>query len=168
MSKTAKIKPHLTNEEIHLKIKGTVGFWRVQKWLIIYNALNYPRSAREIANHLSVSESLVHKTIFEYNKYGAASIEKKKGKGGRRNSYMSEEEEEIFMKGYIEKARQGQIITAMEIKEDFEKKIGKKVNKTTIYRMLKRHGWRKIIPLPVHPKQNKEEREGFKKTLVRK
>jgi len=48
MSKTAKIKPYLTSEEILLKIKGTVGFWRVQKWLIIYNALNYPRSAREI------------------------------------------------------------------------------------------------------------------------
>jgi len=34
MSKTAKIKPYLTSEEILLKIKGTVGFWRVQKWLI--------------------------------------------------------------------------------------------------------------------------------------
>jgi len=31
------------------------------------NALNYLRSAREIAAHLAVSESLVHKTIFEYN-----------------------------------------------------------------------------------------------------
>jgi len=59
MSKTAKIKPYLTSEEILLKIKGTVGFWRVQKWLIIYNALNYPRSAREIAAHLAVSYQLV-------------------------------------------------------------------------------------------------------------
>jgi len=74
-----------------LKIKGTVGFWRVQKWLIIYNTLNYPRSAKEIAAHLAVSESLVHKTIFEYNKYGIASIETK-GKGGRRNSCLSKEE----------------------------------------------------------------------------
>ena len=167
MSKTAKIKPYLTSEEILLKIKGTVGFWRVQKWLIIYNALNYPRSAREIAAHLAVSESLVHKTIFEYNKYGVAAIETK-GKGGRRNSYLNKEEEELFVNSYFEKAREGQIITAMEIKEDFEKKIGKKVNKTTIYRMLKRHGWRKIVPLPVHPKQNKEEREAFKKTLLKK
>lgn len=167
MSKTAKIKPHLTSEEILLKIKGTIGFWRVQKWLIIYNALNYPRSAKEIAAHLAVSESLVHKTIFEYNKYGVAAIETK-GKGGRRNSYLSKEEEELFVNSYLEKAREGQIITAMEIKEDFEKKIGKKVNKTTIYRMLKKHGWRKIVPLPVHPKQKKEEREAFKKTLLRK
>ena len=34
MSKTAKIKLYLTSEEILLKIKGTVGFWGVQKWLI--------------------------------------------------------------------------------------------------------------------------------------
>lgn len=39
MSKTAKIKPYLTSEEILLNIKETVGFWRVQKWLIIYNTL---------------------------------------------------------------------------------------------------------------------------------
>lgn len=63
MSRTARIKLYLTSEEILLKIKGTVGFSRVQKWLIIYNALNYPRSAKEIAAHLSVSESLVHKII---------------------------------------------------------------------------------------------------------
>jgi transposase len=141
MSRTARIKLYLTSEEILLKIKGTVGFSRVQKWLIIYNALNYPRSAKEIVAHLAVSESLVHKTIFEYNKYGIASIETK-GKGGRRNSYLSKEEEELFVNGYLEKAREGQIMPAMEIKEDFEKKIEKKVNKTTIYRML---NWRKFV-----------------------
>jgi Winged helix-turn helix len=37
-----------------------------------------------------------------------------------------------------------------------------------MYRLLNRHGWRKLVPRPVHPKANKEEQEQFKKTLRRR
>jgi len=47
---------------------------------------------------------------------------------------------------------------------DFEKRIGLKVSKSTIYRLLHRHNWRKIVPLPFHPEQNKEVQAAFKKT----
>lgn len=80
------------------------------------------------------------------NKYGVEPIETK-SKGGRRNSYLNKKEEKLFINGYFEKASQGQIIPAMEIKEDFEKKIEKKVNKTTIYRMLKKYWLEKICYL---------------------
>jgi hypothetical protein len=39
------------------------------------------------------------------------------------------------------------------------------VNKSTISRLLKRHGWRKPMPRPVHPKAKAEAQEEFKKTL---
>jgi len=55
--------------------------------LIIYNAKNYPCKAEDLAKHLNISESLVHKTIYKYKKYGVESKEKK-GKGGR--SYSTE------------------------------------------------------------------------------
>ncbi|MCE5241943.1 MAG: winged helix-turn-helix domain-containing protein [Desulfobacteraceae bacterium] len=42
--------------------------------------------------------------------------------------------------------------------------VGRKVAKTTIYRMLDRHGWRKIMPRPHHPKSDPKAQEGFKKT----
>lgn len=167
MSKKTKAKAHLSSYEIEQKIKTTVGFWRVQKWLIIYNALNYPRSAEEIAKPLAVSVSLVHKTISEYNRYGATAIETK-GKGGRRNSYLTLDEEREFMKGFILKAQKGYIATAGEIKEALEKIIGMTVHKTTIYRLLERNGWRKVVPLPHHPKKDKQAQEDFKKTLGRK
>jgi len=34
MDKVTKVKNHLSNDELEKKIKETVGFWRVQKWLI--------------------------------------------------------------------------------------------------------------------------------------
>lgn len=163
MSKKTKAKPHLSADEIKQKIKTTVGFWRVQKWLIVYNALNYPRSSEEIALHLAVSPALVHKTISEYNRKGVSAIETK-GKGGRRNSYMSREEEQAFLNGFIIKAQSGNIATSEQIKEAFERLIGRTVHKTTIYRLLERNGWRKVVPLPHHPKADKEAQESFKKT----
>lgn len=167
MSKITRAKAHLTNQDIQKKIKSTVGFWRVQKWLIIHNAFNHPRHSQEIADHLSVSISLVHKTISEYNRYGAASIDTK-GKGGRYHSYLTSKEEQIFMEGFISQAQKGQIATAGQIKEAYEKRIGKNVHKTTIYRLLDRNGWRKVVPLPHHPQKDRQAQEDFKKTLIRK
>lgn len=165
MSKVTKAKKHLNNEDLEKKIKQTVGFWRVQKWLIIQNAVNFPRKAEEIAKHLAVSKSLVNKTVSEFNKQGESAIETI-GKGGRKNSYMTIEEETNFINSYISEAQKGQIITAEEIKEDFERAIGEKVHKTTIYRLLNRHNWRKIVPMSFHPKKDKKAQEYFKKTSV--
>lgn len=56
-------------------------------------------------------------------------------------------------------------MTSHKIKELFEKKVGHKVHKTTIYRLLKRHRWRKLTPRPKHPKGDEEKQEAFKKDL---
>ncbi|MFL5660184.1 MAG: winged helix-turn-helix domain-containing protein [Ktedonobacteraceae bacterium] len=42
--------------------------------------------------------------------------------------------------------------------------MGHEVNKSTISRLLKRHGWRKPVPRPLHPKANPEAQAQFKKT----
>jgi transposase len=167
MSKITKIETSFSEAELIGKIKQTVGFWRVQKWLIIYNAVNYPRKAEDIANHLAISVSLVHKTISEFKRYGAKSIQTV-GKGGRKNSYLSFDEEKEFIDSFIKQAQLGQIATTSDIKIAFENKTGGKVHKTTIYRLLERHQWRKIVPLPFHPKQDKKAQEEFKKTSVKK
>lgn len=164
MGKVTKLECTLSNIDIERKIKETTGFWRVQKWLIIYNAKNYPRKAEDIAKHLNVSRHLVHKTIFEFKKNGVQSIETA-GKGGRKNCYMSVEEELSFLSKYFESAKFGQIATVSEIKAGFEEKIGKIVNKTTIYRLLKRHNWRKIVPRSQHPKADVKLQEDFKKNI---
>jgi len=68
---------------------------------------------------------------------------------------MSYEEEVEFIKPFIDRAREGEISTIDEIKKLFEKRINKTVHKTIIYRLLKRHNWRKIVPIAEHPKTKK-------------
>jgi transposase len=167
MKRKTKASDQLSLDEIVNKIKNTKGFWRVQKWLVVYNAIVDPRTSEEIARHLAVTKSFVNKTISEYNRFGPQSIETI-GKGGRRNSYLTKEEEKEFVDSLIEKAKLGHIATAMDIKKSFEELIGKKVHKTTIYRMLDCNNWRKIVLLPYHPKKDEQAQETFKKTSARK
>jgi transposase len=85
------------------------------------------------------------------------------GRGGRRNQNLTMEEEDALLKGFFDKAKVGGILVVSEIKDAYESKVGRTVNKTTVYRMLERHGWRKIAPRPHHPKADPEAREAFKK-----
>ena len=45
----------------------------------------------------------------------------------------------------------------------FKAALGKNLSLSTLYRMLARHGWRKLAPDTVHPQGNPERREDFKK-----
>ncbi len=163
MGKVTKAVEHLTKEEIEEKIKTTVGFWRVKRWMVIRHALVNPSPAKEIALNTGMAEQSVHNLIAAYNREGEKAVETK-GKGQRQKANLTLEEEKEFLKPFFEKAEKGQITTAGKIKEALEERIGHVVAESTVYRLLNRHGWRKIAPRPAHPKTNMEEQETFKKT----
>ena len=140
-----------------------MGFWRVQKWLVILNALVDPRPAGEIALHTGLAEQSVHNLISRYNRLGPEAVEGP-GKGGRRRCYLTWDEEAAFLESVRQAALTGQIATVAEIKEALERRVGHKVHKTTVYRMLKRQGWPKVVPRPLHVAAIKEEQEALKKT----
>jgi len=167
MGRVTEVKPHLDQDEIKQKIKETKGFWRVQKWLVILNAMTDPRPASEIALHTGLAQQTVHNLISEYNRIGPKAIEGP-GKGGRRRSYLTLDQEKEFLEPFINKALTGQMATVKDVKISLEGKLGRTVHKTTVYRMLKRHGWRKLVPRPVHVKTDKQKQEEFKKSFKKK
>lgn len=132
---------------------------------MIYNAIAAPRKAAEIALHLGVSKGFVRKVIQQYNRQGEIGLSTP-GKGGRHNCYLSWEQEKELIDSFKEKARRGQVATARQIQQAYEKKCGFTVHKTTIYRLLKRHQWRQIVPRPSHPKKDQNAIEEFKKTFL--
>ncbi|QWR78291.1 helix-turn-helix domain-containing protein [Candidatus Magnetomonas plexicatena] len=75
--------------------------------------------------------------------------------------HLSEAEIKALLEPFIERALTGNIATAKEIKKAFEHSI----HKTTIYRILKRNGWRKIVPRPFHVEAKRDEQEEFKQNL---
>ena len=76
---------------------------------------------------------------------------------------MTYEEEAEFLSAFAEGAQSGSILVVNEIKAALEKRLGRQVHKTTAYRILHRHNWRKVVPRPSHPKRSKEAVEAFKK-----
>jgi transposase len=161
VARITRARLHLPIEEVKTRMKNDSRPWCRDRWLIIYNALVDPREARDIAKHTGVSVSTVHNVVSTYNRLGATAMETP-GKGGRRSEYLTIEEERDFFHPFFERAAKGEIATASQIKQEFEKRIGQEVHKTTIYRFLERHQWRKLVPRPSHPKANKEEQEQFK------
>ena len=49
------------------------------------------------------------------------------------------------------------------IHEALEKRLGRSVPASTVYRMLARHGWRKVTPATCYPKRDEQAQQKFKK-----
>jgi len=127
------------------------GFWCRQRWLIIYQALMAPRKAEEIATHTGVSISTVRRVISTYNRFGVVAVETP-GTGGRRHEDLRLAQERAFLAPFFARAAAGEIATAAEIQRAFEVQVQHPVHQSTIFRLLNRHAWRKLVPRPVHPK----------------
>ena len=66
--------------------------------------------------------------------------------GGRRRANMSLAEEEAFLNAFKDKARSGGVLEVSEIHVELEKILSRKVHLSAVYKLLHRHGWRKLVP----------------------
>lgn len=155
MARPMKIAPHLTVEEVKDKLHTADRERQRGKWLVIYNALVDPRPAETIALHTATSRWFVHHTVSDYNRLGPASIEEDR-RGGRHHAYLSEDDERAFLEPFIAKAEAGELVTTRTIQQAFEERVGQSVHSGTIYKLLHRHNWHKIMPRPQHPKADPE------------
>jgi len=164
MARVTHAASHLSLAEVKTRMRTDPHADRRHRWLIIYNALVQPRRASEIARHCGVSKATVHAVISRYSRLGIAAMESP-GKGGRRRQYLTVEEEQEFLAPFFAQAECGEIATVGQIWRAFEQRVGHSVDDSTIYRLLNRHGWRKVMPRPKHPKSDLETQEAFKKTF---
>ena len=55
------------------------------------------------------------------------------------------------------------MLVVASLRAAFAQRIGKPVAATVVYRMLERHGWRKVAPDTRHPKADPKAQEDWKK-----
>jgi len=134
---------HLPEDAVNARMQGEKRAWRRHRWEIIYQALTAPRKAEDIARAVGVSLSTVHRVIATYKQAGVAAIETP-GKGGRRHQHLTLEQERAFLQPFLARAARGELATAAEIQRAFEEEAKQPVAKSTIYRLLDRHGWRQL------------------------
>ena len=130
-------------------------------------ALRYEgKSLKEIAAATGFRHAHISNLIRKYFEEGLASISEKHYTGNRRN--MSIEEETAFLEPYRQQAEEGHILDIGEIKTVYEEKVGHSIGSSQIYRVLHRHGWRKVMPRSKHPKKASEEVIATSKKLRKK
>jgi transposase len=85
-------------------------------------------------------------------------------RGGRIRENMTLAEEKTFLQTFTHKAGAGELVCIQDIHRAYETKIGHATGSTTIYSLLDRHGWRKLMPRPHHPRRDINAQQRFKKT----
>ena len=91
-----------------------------------------------------------------------------KPSGGRIRENMTLAEEKVLLDRFAKAAGAGEVLNIHDLKAAYEKAIGHPTSNSTVYNLLDRHDWRKLMPRPVHPDQDIEAQIDFKKKAFRK
>jgi transposase len=83
------------------------------------------------------------------------------GTGGRRHACLSLEQEQTLLPSFAACAERGEMSTARDIQQAVEARVIHHVGISSVYRLLPRHGWRKLVPRPRHPKANEGEQAAW-------
>jgi transposase len=108
-----------------------------------------------IAQKLDTSAKVVSRWVTAYSKRGISALQR--GKYGGNNRNISYEAEAELLAEYKALAEKGQLVEVSAIKASYEAKVGHTIGSGQIYRVLHRHGWRKIMPRSKHPKKASDE-----------
>ena len=73
------------------------------------------------------------------------------------------ERESAILDKILTGSAQGGVIVIPALKPAFERALDKPVALSTLYRILARHGFRKLAPDTAHPQGNPQAREDWKK-----
>jgi transposase len=118
---------------------------------------------KQTATVLGVGRSTVPRLQSDFRKNRSTLPDSARNWGGRRQSLLTQEEESEFLKPWLESAASGNLVVVSPIRAALAQRLGKPVKASVVYRLLARHGWRKIAPDTRHPKSKPEVQEDWKK-----
>ena len=110
---------------------------------------------REVAKMVGMRLNSISQLCQRYREQGLEEFKRNKYTSHRRA--LPVEQEEGILSRFEEAAKAGHEVTAQEIKAAFDEVRGKDTGRGYIYALLRRHGWRKVMPRPKHPKAASEE-----------
>jgi len=116
-----------------------------------------------IADVMGVSLSTVNRAHMAYDHGGIKAL-RPKPNGGRKHENMTLAKEKVLLARFAKAAGAGEMLNIHDLKAAYEKEIGHETSDSTVYNLLHRHGWRKLMPRPYHPKRDLAAQNAFKKT----
>ena len=119
--------------------------------------------AAQIATALGWQAGSVRQVQSDYLRQGEAVLLSKPS-GGRHRQNLTIEQEKELLRPFLQQAEAGSVLVVAPVQAAYEAAVGRPVHHSVVYRALHRHGWRKIMPRPRHPKASEEAQAAFKKS----
>jgi transposase len=120
--------------------------------------------AEKASEVLGISE----RTVFRNRKLISNQDDSEKNTwGGRRRYTMTIEEEVEFLRNWESRAIEGGVLSVPPVHSALVEKLGRSIPISTTYRLLARHGWRKVQPDTKHPKSDQAIQEEYKKNSLK-
>lgn len=140
----------------------------VKAGLSVILSVKLKLSNAQVASMLGVGVATVARLHGEVRTCLGVKTSATRGWGGRRHANLTLAEEKVFLEPWEELAGQGGVLVVPPIRAALEARVGHHVAATTVYRLLARHGWRRVAPDSAHPSRDAEAQEAFKKGASRK
>lgn len=156
---------HITEEEISQARKlrdEAITAAELRKALSVLLMAELGLDAEKTAEVLGTSRRTVFRKREEIRHQDDAS---KNSWGGRRRFSLSIEEEREFLSAWEAEATAGGVLSVPPIHAALVKRLGHNTPMSTTYRLLARHGWRKVRPDTKHSKSDRSAQEEFKKNF---
>ena len=111
----------------------------------------------EVSKITGFSVAHITQLTSKYQNNGISAIIENHYQGNHRNLSFREKTELLIP--FMKAAESGQLVEISEILKAYELKLGRTFEKDhgRIYRVLKRHGFRKVMPRSKHPKKANDE-----------
>ena len=121
-------------------------------------------SYEEIAKVTGYNPQYAQILVCQYRKIGLTEYATKKQTGHCWN--MTYEEEQKILDQCLQEAEAGKVLTASAVRQKLEEFLGRETAPNYVYGVLKRHGWRKVMPRAKHPKAATQEAQDASKKLT--
>ena len=124
------------------------------------------KKAAEVSAVTGFHVHSITRIIRRYKLGGLKAIAENHYHRNRRN--MSYAEEEALLAPFKEQAEKGELVEVSAIEAVYRDAVGHSISSGQIYRVLHRHGWRKVMPRSRHPKKASDEVIETSKKLIKK
>jgi transposase len=114
---------------------------RIRMVLLRENGMTQPA----IAEAMGVSLSTVNRAHMAHDQ-GGIKVLKPRPSGGRQRQNMTLAEEKVLLARFANAAGAGEMLNTHDFKQAYERAIGHRTSSSTVYNLLGRHGWRKLMP----------------------
>jgi transposase len=166
MSRPRKIDPQLVQQAL-ATVRRTEDIRELRQAMAVLLPAELSASLEQTARLLGVGRATVPRLQAGFRERRQTLKPTRNSWGGRRRALMSAEQEEQFLKPWLDQAKTGSVLVLSPIRAALAQKLGRPVRTSVVYRLVARHGWRKVAPDTRHPKSDPKVQEDWKKNSRR-